>query len=276
MGRYLQMDAKKTVITLSKMEYAILTNKQPNPENIPDKYSKYSRLYLGNEFCERLMPSINELDKAIGLCKRERLNLSLVLPYLTDSRFDHAKSLISLVGKKLPSSEVIINDLGLIGEIPSNLIRVLGRLLIKQKRDPEYAELTVSEDLKSCFQKSNADTPQFIRFLKENNIQRIEIDNLKQGISLDFNDINSNIHNIKVSIYTPFTFISNTRFCMAAKGSTASNIVPCKKECRKGYFKSRSDSFIIKGNTYFSDIGKTNDFPQFIDRVIFENMDNMF
>ncbi len=45
---------------------------------------KYTRIYYGNEFCERLIPSLQDLNQILDYIQKRGLNFSFVSPYVTD------------------------------------------------------------------------------------------------------------------------------------------------------------------------------------------------
>jgi len=220
---------------------------------------KYTWLYFGNEFCERLIPNKENLDYIINFVKKNKIKLSFVTPYVTDEGINKLEPLLELLSKKLPESEVIINDYGtleLIQEKKFELKPVLGRLLTKQKRGPRIINIRdkLPKPAIEHFKKSNAEVPIFQEFLIKNGFERIELDNLLQGIEDDFSK-----SKIKASLYYPYAYVTTTRFCLTAicdKKDAVPGIYPCKKECQRyGPFKLTNKNMpvplLLKGNTQF-------------------------
>ena len=261
-----------------KMQNAvIITNKQ----NLSNWDKKYTRLYFGNEFCQRLIPTKEDLYQVINFVKKKQVGLSFVTPYVTDEGIERLEPLLELLNEKLPESEVIINDYGtleLMQEKKLKLKPVLGRLLTKQKRGPRIINIMnkLPKQAIEHFKKSNAEVPIFQEFLIKNGFERVELDNLLQGIGDDLSrtacqrravlehaqkspisDISKS--KIKASLYYPYAYVTTTRFCLTAicnKKDAIPGINPCKKECKiYGPFKLTNKNMpvplLLKGNTQF-------------------------
>ena len=72
--------------------------------------SHFSRLYFGNEFCQRLIPSPQEVDQVMDFAQEHHIALSLVTPYVTNEGLKKWKTLIEKVAEGNPQSEVVFND----------------------------------------------------------------------------------------------------------------------------------------------------------------------
>ncbi|MBN1871214.1 MAG: hypothetical protein JW800_01425 [Candidatus Omnitrophica bacterium] len=266
---------------------------------------KYNRLYYGIEFCERLIPFVDELRSALEYSKRNDLDFSLVTPYVTNDGLARLSSLFDYLAEEDIYCEVIVNDWGVLNLINKSyrgLRPVLGRLLTKQKRGPKIAELmnrkTVVRPLKDIqnpeikgfvIQKklpkeshfyykgaNSASVPIIHDFLINQRIDRIELDNTAQGLCLDLP-----AGKITASVYMPYVYITTTFFCPTAglteNGESRVKIRPCSKECRKYIFRLRNDDMpkeiILKGNTQFYE-NACFDEEQFkkmnIDRIVYE------
>jgi len=263
-----------------KMEQAVLINKTPNLKYLN---KKYSRIYFGNEFCERMIPSLVSLEEVVAYVKKYKLDLSLVTPYVTNDGLAKLETLFELLKKKSISCEVIFNDWGILNLINHrypNFKPVLGRLLTKQKRGPTIIRMLqrrsrkfVMQDpkspnsryiviekelplsLDSYFKGSNAaSVPIIQQFLLNQRISRIELDNTQQGLLLELPR-----GKISASVYFPYVYISTTFFCPSAgcdtKNKSFLKIKPCNRQCQRYIFTLRNQSFqkviFLKGNTHF-------------------------
>ena len=113
------------------MEKAIFITK---PYQLGYVNNGYNRLYYGNEFCERLIPSTSQLRQILYYVKRNKLDFSFVTPYVTNCGFKRLNSLFELLKNLGISCEIIVNDWGVLNLINykyPNLKPVLGRLLTK-------------------------------------------------------------------------------------------------------------------------------------------------
>jgi hypothetical protein len=242
---------------------------------------EYDRLYFGNEFCERLIPSPSEVREALKFTRRKGLAFSLLTPYVTDQGVLRLKLLLELL--KESTAEVIINDWGvfhLLQRCSPKLTPVLGRLLTKQKRGPGLVKLLKRErkikfiqnpdhpeekcivvqkklpiDLDRYYKGCNTGSVPIIHdFLIENRVRRIELDNLAHGLDLELQN-----GRMSASIYWPYAYITTTLFCPSAgcdwKEKSSLKVRPCRKECRRYVFILRNRSMpkilYLKGNTQF-------------------------
>jgi len=244
---------------------------------------KYSWLYFGNEFCERLIPSLNHLEQILSYVKKNKLSFSLVTPYVTNDGLKKLEALFELLKNARINCEVIINDWGVLNLINRkypNLTPVLGRLLTKQKRGPRLIELLKRKmrlriakdpenpkiryiifqkelplDLNPYYKGSNASSVPIIHnFLINQRIKRIELDNTSQGLFLELPK-----NEISASVYLPYVYISTTFFCPTAgcdqKNKSLLKIKSCKRQCQRYVFKLRHKTMpkviYLKGNTQF-------------------------
>jgi hypothetical protein len=244
---------------------------------------KYSRLYYGNEFCERLIPSLQDFNQILSYIKMRRLNFSFVTPYVTNIGLEKLKLLLEFLKEKKINCEIIINDWGVLNLVNREYFDfqpVLGRLLTKQKRGPRLIRLLKRRvrprlvinrenpsqrniliqkklplDLDPYYKGSNASSVPIIHnFLISQRIKRIELDNIAQGIQLKLPQ-----GKISASVYTPYVYITTTFFCPTAgcdqKKKSILKIKPCKRQCQRYIFQLRHRTMpkmiYLKGNTQF-------------------------
>lgn len=217
----------------------------------------YSRLYYGNEFCQHLIPSLDEIKRVLDFTRMRSLAFTLVTPFVTNEGLHALRPLLSYLQKHIVSLEVVINDWGVLRmakeQFPS-LSLVLGRLLTKQKRGPRLLRVMrrVPSEMIEHFKASNIDVPIVVEFLRQKGIERVELDNLLQGISRG-KDV------LPASLYVPYVFVTTTRYCISAfcerQDHFSRDIVACRKECRKYAFdltnRNMPVRLMLKGNTQF-------------------------
>jgi len=230
---------------------------------------EFDRLYFGNEFCEKLIPDRDTLERWYGLSKKKKKAFTFVTPFVTDAGLDKLGPLFSFLDAQ-EDVEIVFNDWGvlrLLRQHFTHLIPALGRLLTKQRRDPRISGIltntqkaTVTKNQKGRiivfpkkvppsllehFQASVINVPIFQKFLLSQRIRRIEIDNLIWGMNLVVPP------EIGVSIYFPYGYVSTTRACWKISLSPR----PCKKVCKKYFFRIKEESlpvpFYSIGNTVF-------------------------
>lgn len=261
----------------------------------------YTRLYFGNEFCQRLLPSVSQLDKALSAARGRDLDFSLVTPYVTDEGMRGVKKLCVFLKKTGCPVEVIVNDWGVLQmvsrDFPS-LTPVLGRLLTKQKRGPTVPRLLArcgalswSRDASAPFtvrvfsvkklphpadhyyRGSNAaSVPALQRFLIGLGVRRIELDNTLQGIETDL------LPGMKASLYLPYVYITTTFYCPTAGSLSGQEdyrkIRPCARLCRRAVFTLSHSSMpvkiYLKGNTHFYKNTRMPERLDGVDRLVYE------
>ncbi len=262
------------------MERAVFITKLSQLKYVNEEYS---RLYYGNEFCERLIPSLQDLKEILGYIKIRGLNFSFVSPYVTNIGLGKIKVIFEFLKVEKINCEVIINDWGLLNLINYEYLNfqpVLGRLLTKQKRGPRLIKLLKRQvrprlkvnpespgqrqilihkklpfDLDPYYKGSNASSVPIIHnFLISQHIKRIELDNIAQGLFLKLPK-----DKILASVYLPYVYISTTFFCPTAgcdqKKKSLLKIKPCNRQCQRYLFKLRHKTMpkviYLKGNTQF-------------------------
>jgi hypothetical protein len=196
----------------------------------------FTRLYFGTEFCERLLPSRNDLSAAIGLAGERGQAFTFMTPFVTNKGLENLEVLLQVLARRLPDAEVVVNDWGVLQLLRSkypDLKPVLGRLLNKSKRGPRIMNILkqIPAETRKYFQGSNLDVPAAVRFLRQQGIARVEFDNLLQGLDIEGSD--PALHK---SLYLPFAFVSATRFCLAANCDdsekiNAIGVFACGRQC---------------------------------------------
>jgi hypothetical protein len=236
------------------VERALFITKQKNLKYLT---VDYQRVYFGNEFCERLLSGPETLSRVMEEVQERGLAFTLVTPYVTDAGIIKVERLLAV----LPDgTEVVFNDWGVLRVMRQQYPRlelVQGRLLTKLKRGPRIANVLdklpagALQHLKS----TNLGVPIYQRFLRENNITRVELDNPLQGI-----DLGGVPPDLKLSLYIPFAYVSTTRFCLVANCDLPEKkgvigVFPCHQECQKYTFYLNNPVMTTpltrKGNTLF-------------------------
>ncbi|MDP8259462.1 MAG: hypothetical protein P9L96_00430 [Candidatus Gygaella obscura] len=238
------------------------------------KRNKFSRIYWGVEFCQNLFPSLSDTKKIINFCCCNRIEFTLITPFFTGKNIDKLRNTILLLRKQRKRYEVVVNDWGSIyllnREFSGKFTLSLGRLLTRQQRDP-FMQLfinkqkilpikksdgrivvifhEVNKKFLKAMQSSYVGTEYFFRLAKKLKIDRVELNNLVQGVNL-------NSISLKKTLYYPFVNISTGRFCpMDTPNQRKFRIGVCKKDCL-GYYdilKPNDLGFPLfkRGNTTF-------------------------
>lgn len=230
------------------MEKAIIINRI---EDFKHWDKKYSRIYLGNEFCSRLLPEKNEIDDILKIIKKEKLGLTLLTGQVDSEGLKIIKKIVKCLAKEKLLEEVVINDYGMLGYLrrgfPYGQV-ILGRMLSR------FVILRQGS------------------FLNKMGIRRLEFDN--------FNEIQK-CQSVPISYYYPYSVFFTTRYCSVADITDNKlknhGIIKCSKECLEiGELKISNPilvkSAILKGNAQF--IKNKVDFAVLdranIDRLVFQ------
>ena len=107
------------------MEKAIFVTILKNAKKL-SSLKEYERLYLGNEFCENLIPSIKEVKETIKFCNENNLKFTFVTPYITNKSIELLKDIFIIISKEKPSSEIVINDYGILEIMKELRTRISG------------------------------------------------------------------------------------------------------------------------------------------------------
>ncbi|MEM2631386.1 MAG: hypothetical protein QXE00_02330 [Candidatus Bathyarchaeia archaeon] len=260
------------------MEKAIYVT---NINKLTNLDAEFSRIYFGNEFCERLIPTVESVREALEFASKKGVNFSFVTPYVTNKGLRTLEKIFTFLARENPSCEVIFNDYGVLRVLLnkfSELKPVMGRLLNKMKRGPRLMNLIdfLPETTIKYFRSSSLEIQVFRDFLIKNRVRRVELDNLLQGIELNLSKFG-----ISVSLYVPYAYVTTTRACLAIncdvhEQEDVVGIFPCKKECQLYTFYLKSEVMpvllIRKGNTIFLKNEKVPENVKEIgvDRIVYE------
>ncbi|MHB8983745.1 MAG: hypothetical protein ACYC4E_00120, partial [Carboxydocellales bacterium] len=207
-----------------------------------------NRLYFGNEFCEQRIPDLQAVKLALRAAQERELEFTLVTPYVTDLGLAALLPLFQYLSQR-GEPEIVVNDWGVLKMLSSNFPRlrpVLGRLLNKMIRDPRVAG-TFARDVDASKSVSSKGIPSagagvFRRFgvtnrvrclLKSMGVVRIELDNLLQGIDLNFPQLN-----LAGSLYYPYGCVTTGRACLMGSLDLPAEekFKPrpnCRRQCRE-------------------------------------------
>lgn len=242
------------------MERAVYVSKSPGPGLVGPGCS---RLYVGAESCERLLPTSRELGRALSFALSRGLAFTLVTPYVTRYGLGRLGPLLAAVDRAAPGSEVVVNDWGtldLIEERGLGLRPVLGRLLTRQRRGPRLAKLAgrAPEAMVEALRGLSVTLPAYRRFLADHGISRVELDWPLHGLSVD---LAGGEPPLSGSLYTPYAYVSTTRLCLLGGSGRAgpAGRGPCARECRRFSLVRTHPTVpapvLVRGNAQFVENG---------------------
>jgi hypothetical protein len=250
-------------------------------------------IYFGQETCENLVPSLKHVQEALEYCRTNEYTFILATPYVSIKGIERLKKLFEYLNTEAPDTEVLVNDYGvlhLLNTSYTNLNPLLGRLLIKMKRDPRFSisgydianigiknVKRVEENQQDVLQNSSLEIPSYQEFLRSKGIRRLSVDALPQG--MDAKSIKK--WGFPVDLYWPWTYITSNRSCTTAAYTqpgkeTHPTDEPCRFQCREYEFNFRSDkqmlTSVLRGNTVWMNTrALQNDyFAMGFDRLIYE------
>lgn len=228
----------------------------------------FTRLYYGQEFCEKALPRINELAEAVQAADRFGMEFTFVTPYVTELALAKVADLLDRLVRLKPRAEVVVNDWGLLYILTQKfptLVPVLGRLLNKILRDPRLVGHLKNRDPKEAlepFQTSYLAGPAMQALLDQFKVRRVELDHPPQGLDPHLPD-----WGYRSTLYIPLAVITTGRICLlnswgldTGEKFKASGKA-CERKCRdywlrmadrSGQVRKNKDWRIVqKGNTIF-------------------------
>jgi len=199
-----------------------------------------SRVYVGNESCERLLPTPQAIGSWVVAARRGRVALSLVLPPLSLNGLAKAEGTVRAL-EGVEDSEVVASDWGTVHRLRSRhpgLAIVLGRLTHKMLRDPRLADCFDSPrapmSARSALCRSGELAPGFRALMARYGIRRREIDPFLQPLEEDEWEGRDE----RLSVHLPYQFVTMGRGCLPAAmhGEGKGRFVaggPCRTECAR-------------------------------------------
>ncbi len=184
------------------------------------------RVHLGNEFCERLLPTPVQLQTAQQHARTLGVEISLLTPLLTDSG---SKRLRLLLDRLPPGAEVVVNDWGTLRLIRTEypaLEPLLGRLLYKMIKDPRLP----SAQWTKLHPHSGRSKP-FQRLLA-----RFGVDHIEMDVPPFTQDEQFLVGDLGLSVHLPYGYVVKGRMCrIGSLGEHDSGKFiaahACRKEC---------------------------------------------
>lgn len=232
---------------------------------IPGEIS-VTRAYVGNEFCQNLIPSRERLQRICHSFWQGGVEVTLVTPPVTDEGLEKLRPLFAWLDRQGQDVEVVFNDWGTLNLLHhefGGLQVVQGRLLNKVLRDPRvtplYSAPEAPEGIRAAMQPSGLKTPYLRRLLGRFGVKAIELDLSRQASEMHFEELP-----FRVGVYFPFGFVTTGRQCMIGSLHLEEEerfrpSQSCRQECRSYVTKSKFSSTLAssgasvyqRGNTFF-------------------------
>lgn len=226
---------------------------------------RFTRLYFGQEFCERAMPGKQDMLEAVGECTRKKIAFTLVTPYATEKGLAGLEELLGQLAGVQPGCEVVVNDWGVLYLLRRKFPAfrpVAGRLLNKILRDPRmncHLSRQGPAGQMKMFQGCSFSGRHMKNLLGILNVDMVELDNYFQGLDEDLPNWGP-----RLSLHVPFGCIATGRICLFGSWGQKKNHkfrscwFQCSRLCRRyrlelssREYPSENYSVFVKGNTAF-------------------------
>lgn len=225
------------------------------------------RAYLGNEFCQYLIPARESFSKVCRELRERGLAITFLTPPVTDAGLDKLRPLFAWLAAQANGAEVVFNDWGTLQVLHEEfdaLRPVRGRLLNKTMRDPRVTPLynapDAPEGIRASMQPDGLEMPSLQRLLRRYGVETVELDILLQDSTSDLRRLP-----FQVAFYFPYGFVTTGRQCMigALHLEESERFRPmqrCQHECRLYLTEHRfvgttlptdGTAFYQRGNTFF-------------------------
>jgi hypothetical protein len=225
---------------VSQPEKAVLIVGPGLPSSVP---AGCGRVYLGDEFCERLIPSPSMLERAFAWSVANRIGLTLVTPYLSDSGIQPFTAALAVLAGTGERMEVVVND--------------WGGLRLARERLPGRIEIILGRSLVAGAASHVHPLPEaFLDFVVRQGIESLEFNSLAL---LAVNKRGASERGLRCHVHHPFEYLAATRYCVFASEPEAclrDAIAACARECAGRYAfledggAARAHVF-VKGNACF-------------------------
>lgn len=175
---------------------------------------RFTYLYFGAEFCEYLIPSQQDLEQYVEICRANDLRPVFVTPVVTDRGLDRLWECFDHLDASGIPYAVVVNDLGVLQMLCSRSPvpeLIAGRILDKTSHDCRISE----NEMGSYYSASGmryASEPGILSdhstgVLSPLGISRYEFDLPKTGLDLKHSGSG-------LSLYWPFHYLTTGRVCM--------------------------------------------------------------
>ena len=201
--------------------------------SVQDAGFDFSRLYFGQEFCQNLIPSPDELEQAYYISKQFGWDFTYVTNgYLTEEGHDKIRANIEKMKEIRANLEVVVNDWGTLNIIHNEYPQlmghmVLGRILNKQTRLNLFSHAgqmppvhmssidTPEKDIRlaqlNAFRDISLSNPDYLREVKNWGFTHVDLDMTPQAVTRPEDG-----WGLFLGFYFPWNFIAAARNCPTA------------------------------------------------------------
>jgi hypothetical protein len=212
----------------------------------PTAFQGFDLLYLGDEFCQNLLPTRRDFDSAASNFDGR---VVLVTPLLTDTVFDEVERIIRRHASRTRRLEVVANDLGLLHILRQ---RYAGRVDVSLGR-------VFGHRVKVMPQGFAGD------FLRLHGVGRVELDDASLLPRFE------HFSGIRISFHKPFLYRSVTRFCPWESHWPGPCSYSCLGKALRLEHRYLPRSLLLKGAAYGVRTSAVPAHP-LLDRLVLENL----
>lgn len=210
--------------------------------------SGYDRLYFGAEFCSWAMPRLPDILDARTNARESGCSFTLMTPVLREETPAELEPFFRALSVDWSDQdEVLISDWGTLEVLRSVLPTarvILGRALSGQKRGPRIEALSLSEEAQDYFRQGSWYASEALTLLQELDIDRVELDNLLQGIA-------PLPKGLRGSLHYPWLMVTSSRNCPYHRDKSGRR---CSVGCGEGFRLSTPQTthpLVQAGNSQF-------------------------
>ena len=140
---------------------------------------KFTRIYIGNEFCPLNFPDLNTLDTILNSALKEIFDITISFPFVREKNLNKYEKILDFLKEWCANNnkqiEIIVNDWGTLNLITckyKEFTPVLGRLLNKIKKDPRLIGKLGIHDLREVYIENNLNFEEFSDYLNNLGVYR--------------------------------------------------------------------------------------------------------
>jgi hypothetical protein len=251
----------------------------------PNAFKEDHIVYVGNEFCDLRLPSIEIFRDVVAMCNEKKCRCVLVTPYSSDNGIGKIVKLLDILQRFSIDKEVVINDWGVLSKVSMafpELPYIIGRLivsryLIKFHCGKKWYSFRKDVQKKRLFWEF---PDHFLEFPLIAHAQAFEFNDVKH-ICATYEQLKNK--KIRLHMYYPFIYHSFSRYCRVPQGyveSFPTERPECSRECEKSFLllenRLLENEFFLNGNVcYQYQQCLPNDFAEMVDRIVINDFSRL-
>jgi len=217
-------------------------------------------IYFGNDSCEHLIPSLEEIKEVFDFTKEKKLNFTLVLPPVSEFTIDKLEYIFQFLNSK--NTEIVVNDFGALNlSLKYKNIKVIAGLTFSKLIKPAFLEIS-NQNQKELITHAEVEIDYYRQFFKSSGISRFSFEN----IDIDYSFLNEKPY-VNIDLYYPFIKISYSKACnIAGLFNNIQNYFPvehCSAYCKDVAFDIKDVYFgIFQRYNSFYKLNQNLDLPK--------------